>query len=157
MKYILRKLVFILFVLSNATSCENSAGTTEQTMEDSTIVDKHGQLSINGTSLVDKNGEKIALRGMSLFWSQWGGNYYNEETIKWLRDDWKCTVMRVAVGIENGGYLDNQYEEYQKATTVINACIKLGIYVIVDWHDHRAENHLNEAISFFNNISIGKI
>ncbi len=134
-------------------SCGDSDGTTDQILSDSTIVDKHGQLSIDGINLVDENGEAIALRGMSLFWSQWGGNYYNEETIKWLRDDWKCTVVRVAVGVESGGYLDNTFEEYQRATTVIDACIKLGIYVIVDWHDHHAESHLNEAISFFNNIS----
>ncbi|MCP5063006.1 MAG: glycoside hydrolase family 5 protein [Ignavibacteriae bacterium] len=153
MKNILRKLLFILLIFSVSTSCGDSEGTTEQIVVDSTIVDKHGQLSISGTNLVDKNGDTIVLRGMSLFWSQWGGNYYNEETIKWLRDDWKCTIIRVVVGVEGGGYLENSYEEYQKATTVIDACIKLGIYVIVDWHDHHAESHLNEAISFFDNIS----
>ncbi len=151
---ILNKIFMLLLWLSITTSCDDSEGTTEQIVADSTIVDRHGQLSIDGINLVDKNGEAIAFRGMSLFWSQWGGIYYNEETIKWLRDDWKCTVIRVAVGVESGGYLDNPDEEYQKATTVIDACIKLGIYVIVDWHDHHAEDHTNDAITFFNNISL---
>ena len=153
MKTISRKIFFILLIFSINISCSNSDGPTEQGNEDSTIVELHGQLSIDGINLVDKNGEAIALRGMSLFWSQWGGDYYNEETIKWLRDDWKCTVVRVAVGIENGGYLDNPYDEYQKAKVVIDACIKLGIYVIVDWHDHHAQDHTYEAVSFFDNIS----
>lgn len=150
---LMKKLLSLFIIAVLIVSCGNSDAVTEQTNENSTIVSNHGQLSIVGTNLVDKNGEAIALRGMSLFWSQWGGDYYNEATIKWLRDDWKCTVIRVAVGIENGGYLENKYQEYQKATAVIDACIKLGIYVIVDWHDHHAENHQNEAIAFFNNIS----
>ena len=116
-----RKLLSLFILTVLIVSCGNSDAVTEQTNENSTIVSQHGQLSINGTNLVDKNGETIALRGMSLFWSQWGGTYYNEETIKWLRDDWKCTVIRVAVGVENGGYLDNKYQEYQKATAVIDA------------------------------------
>lgn len=145
--------VFILFVILS--SCGDKEVTSTQSVDkDSTIVQLHGQLSINGTSLVDKNGEVVVLRGMSLFWSQWGGEYYNEATIKWLRDDWHCTVVRLAMGVESGGYLDNQYNEYQKITSAIDACIKLGIYVVVDWHDHHAENNLNEALSFFNNISL---
>lgn len=150
---LIKKLLSVFIITILLISCGDSDGVTEQTDQDSTIVAKYGQLSINGTNLVDKNGELIVLRGMSLFWSQWGGEYYNEETIKWLRDDWSCTVLRVAVGVENGGYLDNSFVEYQKASAAIDACIKLGIYVIVDWHDHHAESHLNEAISFFNNIS----
>ena len=82
-------IIFLSVLSSGLISCGDSDGATEQTNEDSTIVAIHGQLSIDGINLVDKNGEAIALRGMSLFWSQWGGDYYNEETIKWLRDDWK--------------------------------------------------------------------
>jgi endoglucanase len=57
------------------------------------------------------------------------------------------------MGIESGGYLENSEVEYQKIKIVIEACIELGIYVIIDWHDHHAENHLEEAKTFFNNIS----
>ena len=106
-----KNLLFVFIITIILISCGDSDGVTEQTDQDFTIVAKHGQLSINGTNLVDKNGEQISLRGMSLFWSQWGGNYYNDETIKWLRNDWNCTVVRVAVGVENGGYLDNSYIE----------------------------------------------
>ncbi|MDA3862209.1 MAG: glycoside hydrolase family 5 protein [Melioribacteraceae bacterium] len=150
----IKKYLSIFIVAILLISCgDSNAIVNEENIQDTSIVEKHGQLSISGTMLVDKNGELIVLRGMSLFWSQWGGNYYNEETIKWLRDDFKCTVVRLAMGVESGGYLDNSYDEYQKITSTIDACIKLGIYVIVDWHDHHAESHLNEAITFFNNIS----
>lgn len=143
----------ILFILILTLSCSNSEGITNQSNSDSSFVQKHGQLSISGTNLVDSNGEIIVLRGMSLFWSQWGGDYYNANTLKWLRDDWKCKVIRLAMGVEGGGYLENSYNEYQKITGAIDACIDLGIYVIIDWHDHHAESHQNESINFFDNIS----
>lgn len=141
--------IFFIFIL---TFCSDSESINENE-NNNTIVGKYGQLSVDGTNIVDKNGNAVALRGMSLFWSQWAPSYYNEETIKWLRDDWKCTVIRVAMGVESGGYLENSELEYWKAITAIDACINLGIYVIVDWHDHNAEDHLEEAKEFFNDIS----
>jgi endoglucanase len=90
---------------------------------------------------------------MSLFWSQWAPAYFNEATLKWLSDDWKCTIIRAPLGVEADGYLKNPTIESQKITTVIDAGIKLGIYVIVDWHEERAENHTQEAKAFFNAIA----
>ena len=146
--------LIIFFYAIFSLSCNDSNEVTNnEENELNSVVQKYGQLSISGTNLVDQNGEIVVLRGMSLFWSQWGGRYYNEETIKWLRDDWKCSVIRLAMGVESGGYLDNQAQEYNKITAAIDACIKLGIYVIVDWHDHHGEDHLEASKSFFNNIS----
>jgi endoglucanase len=121
---------------------------------DSTIVDKYGQLRIEGTKIVNKDGQSITLRGMSLFWSQWDGSrFYNYDCIKWLRDDWKCTVVRASMGIEGGGYLTNPAIEKNKIKAVIEAAIDLGVYVLVDWHDHHAHEHESEAIEFFKEIA----
>jgi len=148
-KYLLIIIIFTLFI-----SCNDSEGINNQEVNGNTsVVEKFGQLYINGTNLVDKSGEIVVLRGMSLFWSQWGYLYYNEETIKWLRDDWKCTVIRVAMGVESEGYLENSELEYLKVKNVIDICIDLGIYVIVDWHDHHGELHLENSMAFFNRIS----
>ena len=38
-------------------------------------VEMYGQLRVQGRYLVDKNGNPVQLRGMSLFWSQWGAKY----------------------------------------------------------------------------------
>lgn len=117
------------------------------------MVDLYGQIKVNGKRIVDKNDSVVVLNGMSLFWSQWGGSFYNEKCIKWLRDDWKCTVIRAAMAVEEGGYLTNPAAELAKVYKVIDACIKYGLYVIVDWHDHHAESHLEQSKTFFKTIA----
>lgn len=104
-----------------------------------TVVERHGKLGVKGNRIVDAQGRPVILRGMSLFWSQWGGQYFNAECVKWLRDDWQCTVVRAAVAVGSGGYLKNPEAEQKKAEAVIQAAIDLGIYVIVDWHAHDPE------------------
>jgi endoglucanase len=116
-------------------------------------VERYGQLKIEGNKILDKDGKAVQLRGMSFFWSQWMGQYYTKETVKWLRDDWRCTAVRAAMGIESGGYLTNPEAEKQKVFAVIDAAIENGLYVLVDWHDHHAENHRAEAKKFFGEIA----
>jgi endoglucanase len=113
------------------------------------IVEKHGQLSVKGNKIVDKNGDPVQLKGMSLFWSQEIGKYYNYSAIKWLRDDWKCTIVRAAMAVESGGYLTNPESEKSKVDSAIRAAIDLGLYVIIDWHDHHAHLHTAQAQKFF--------
>ncbi len=120
---------------------------------DSSIVAKYGQLRVQGTKIVNKIGNPVSLHGMSMFWSQWMGRFYNYNCVKWLRDDFKCTVVRAALGVESGGYLQNPDLEFNKIKTVIDACIDLGIYVIVDWHDDNAQNYTQQSISFFKQIA----
>lgn len=116
---------------------------------DKSIVEKHGQLHIEGIHVVDESGEPVQLRGMSFFWSQWMGKYYNRSTVKWFVKDWKCTVLRAAMGIEKGGYLENPKIEQAKVEALVKACIKEGIYVIIDFHSHEAHDHPEEAKAFF--------
>ena len=120
---------------------------------DTTVVERFGLIRTQGNKIVDKDGNPVVLRGMSLFWSQWMPQFYNFDCVRWLRDDWKCTVVRAAMGIESGGYLTNPTIEKARVKAVIDACIALGIYVIVDWHDHNAQNHRAEAIGFFQEIA----
>lgn len=119
----------------------------------SSVVEQHGQLSISGNKIVDKNGDPIQLRGMSFFWSQWMGQYYTKETVKWLKDDWQATVVRAAMGVSGGGYLSNPEVEKAKVIEVVDAAIAEGIYVIIDWHSHHAEDQLDEAKSFFSEMA----
>ncbi len=119
-----------------------------------TAVDTHGQLQVAGNKILDKNKKPVQLRGMSLFWSQWMGQFYTKEAVNWLKKDWKCTIVRAAMGVEDAdGYLSNKEKEKQKIFTVIDAAIAEGIYVIVDWHSHHAEDHVKDAEVFFAEVA----
>ena len=120
-----------------------------------TAVERYGQLRVSGNRIVDKNGAAVQLRGMSLYWSQWIGKYYNVNTIRWLRDDWKITVIRAAMGINGNtdGYLVNPTAERNKVIAAVDAAIQLGIYVIIDWHDHNAHNSRAQAQAFFSDMA----
>lgn len=119
-----------------------------------TIVDKYGKLSVVGNYMVGEHGDTVQLRGMSFFWSQWMGQYYNFDCVKWLRDDWKCTVVRAAMGVDMGGYLENPSEQKQKVIDVVDAAIKLGIYVIIDYHAHEAYKNTPAAKAFFTEMAL---
>ena len=79
---------------------------------DTTVVDVHGLLVVDGNKIVDKNNEPISLAGNSFFWSNdgWGGEkYYKSEVVEWLKKDWNTTIVRAAMGVEDpGGYLENK-------------------------------------------------
>lgn len=122
--------------------------------EETSFVSQHGQLQVEGNKIVDQHGNVVQLRGMSFFWSQWMGKYYTAETVKWLKQDWHCTVVRASMGIEDSeGYIINPQTEKAKIITVIDAAIANGIYVIVDWHSHHAEDYEEEAKLFFTEIA----
>lgn len=111
-------------------------------------VKKHGALRVVGTKLVDKDGKPIVLRGMSFGWHNFWPRFYNESTVKWLHEDWKCTVIRAAMGVEpDRGYLKDSAGSIAAVKAVVDAAIKEGIYVIIDWHSHNIQ--LNEARTFF--------
>jgi endoglucanase len=115
-------------------------------------VQQHGELKVVGTQLKDKSGQSIVLRGMSFGWHNWWSKYYTEGAVKWLASDWKCNVVRAAMGIEpEGGYLQNKEASLSAIKTVVDAAIKANIYVIVDWHSHNI--NFEEAKEFFAEIA----
>lgn len=119
----------------------------------SSPVARHGLLRAEGNRIVDRSGKPVSLAGPSLFWSQWIGKYYTPEVVAWVRSDWNASVIRAAIAVEGGGYLENPDAEMARAKVVIEAAIEEGMYVIVDWHDHNAHRHEPQAIEFFTKIA----
>lgn len=112
-------------------------------------VSDHGRLRTAGNRIVGAHGETVSLAGMSLFWSQWEGDYYNADTLAWLRSDWHITLIRAALGVGRGGEIADAETEFAKIRAVVDAAIAQDIYVLIDWHDHHAEAHPEAAIAFF--------
>ena len=115
-------------------------------------VKKYGQLQVAGTRLVDQKGMPVVLRGMSFGWHNWWPRFYNAGAVNWLYNDWNCSVVRAAMGIEpDKGYIKDPVAATEKIRTVVDAAIKEGIYVIIDWHSHNI--NLKEAKTFFTQMA----
>jgi len=120
-----------------------------------TPVGIHGDLKVAGNRIVDASGNPTQLTGMSLYWSIWGGEkYYTPEVVGWMAKDWRISLVRAAIAVEpTGGYLTNPDQMVARARTVVDAAIANGIYVIVDWHDHNANAHTEQAKAFFETMA----
>ncbi len=122
--------------------------------EPPSFVAQHGQLAVEGTQLVDAQGEPIVLRGMSLGWHIWWPQYWNADVVRWLRDDFRCTVVRAAMGLgPEGGYQDDPDHALTLMREVVDASIDAGLYVIIDWHDHHAHQRTDLAREFFSEMA----
>lgn len=118
-----------------------------------TPVETHGNLSVKGNKVVGEDGNPANLRGMSLFWSQWAPEYWNRDAMGWLASDWKASVVRAPMAVDNGGYLTSPALQMKRVDSVVQAAIDDGIYVIVDWHDHDANLHVAQAKTFFETMA----
>ena len=130
-----------------------------------------GALGTNGGKIVgQKNGKEAMIRGMSMFWSDATGiQYYNKEVIKWAVDNLKIDVFRYAMGINyydsDGGtsnkldagysFLGNPDTQKSKIDIMVEAAIENDIYIIIDWHSHRAydSSEKSKAKSFFSEMA----
>lgn len=120
--------------------------------ERKTPVAVHGQLSVKGAQVLDASAKPVTLRGQAFGWDNWWPQYYNENVVRWLWEDWCVDVVRPAMGIEpDGAYLSNPAVSKQRTFAVVDGAIKAGVYVIVDWHAHNL--HQPEAVAFFSELA----
>jgi endoglucanase len=152
-RFLLMQLVSVCIVLCTSALPACSKTTHIASADNRTPVEKYGQLKIAGVHVTDQNNQPVQLRGMSLFWSQSMGKFYNAQTVKWLKNDWRCTAVRAAMGIESGGYLTNPEAEKAKVMAVVDAAIAEGLYVVIDWHDHHAQDHVEQSKAFFSEMA----
>ena len=148
--------IFIFTFSCNKKDVSDPIGT--EPFIDSTTVSKNGLLRVMGNKIVNKKNIPISLAGNSFFWSNdnWGGErYYTPEAVEWLKNDWNTTIVRAAMGVdEQGGYLSNKPSNKNRVKIIIESALDQGIYVIIDWHSHHAEDFTNEAITFFEEMAI---
>lgn len=117
-----------------------------------TPVERHGQLRVQGSQLINAAGNPVQLKGASSMWLNWENEGYAEnlEGVRWMRDNWNLSLIRAAMGVEpSGAYLDDPEKAKAQVRTIVENAVQLGIYVIIDWHDHEAQIHQAEAEAFF--------
>ena len=126
---------------------------------------KNGKLSVNGSDLVNQNGEKIQLYGLSTHGLQWFGYYANIDTIAAIQEGFGINIIRFALYTDESGYCSGPKSTKQQMLEDliegVDAATALGLYVIIDWHMVGAENvkdknpltYLEESKEFFSYIS----
>ena len=126
----------------------------DENIQENNPVSQHGKLSVNGTNIVDKNGNIFQLKGISTHGLQWFPQYVNQEAFDYMRDEWKINTVRLAMySAPNDGYTTDLHKlvsdgvEYAKNS---------GLYVIIDWHilsDGNPNINKDSAINFFKEMS----
>ena len=140
---ITKKIITVLVVLLQVTFCYSANRAPKNSP-----VALNGKLQVIGTQLSNQSGNPLVLRGASLGWHNLWPRFYNEDAVGWLVNDWKCSVIRAAMGFG----LDYSYLEFPEyalkcITSVIDGAVKQGIYVLIDFHSHKL--HTAEAKNFF--------
>ena len=148
---------------NNTSTTKKPAATVPQSPSDpkgTTPVSQHGQLSVKNGQLVDKSGKGYQLRGMSTHGLTWFPEFVNESAFKTLRDDWNTNVVRLAMYVDEWGngqcYMGNKSGSLELLEKGVDICIKLDMYVIIDWHvlnPGDPSKYTNEAKSFFETVS----
>ena len=72
----------------------------------------HGRLAVRAGRLIGLGHQRpVRLSGVSLFWSQWMGAFYDERTVAWFATEWQATLVRAAVGVhESSGIAHLRWE-----------------------------------------------
>lgn len=124
--------------------------------DEPTPVEVNGHLRVVGTELQNEAGEPVQLKGVSSMWLNWESEGYAESptALRWMRNNWKLSVIRAAMGVEpEGAYLSDPETAKQQVYTIVDNAIDAGVYVIVDFHDHAAHEKLDHAIAFFSEVA----
>jgi len=154
----MRILIFLLFILLSCNPKKSTEKKNEKISQNS-IVAKNGFLSVDGNKIVNENGKPASFAGNSLFWSNdyyRGNGFYNKEVVQFLKRDWKTEIIRIPMTADpdiHDSYIFDKETNQTKLETVVDACLDLGLYVIIDWHSHKAEENEKEAIEFFTKMA----
>jgi len=136
-------------------------------------VSYYGNLRVVGNRIkgqIDKADVEVQLKGPSFYWSDGVGlPFYTSKNVDWFVDTMDVSVIRHAMTVQwmnssggasdpgnSDGYLiSNVKKNMQKnlIDTMVQAAIKNDIYIIIDWHSHRAQNEQTDAVEFFREMA----
>ena len=130
---------------------------------------QNGKLSVDGRDLVNQNGDKFQLYGLSTHGLQWFSKVVNKDTLTAIRNNFGNNIFRFALYTGEDGYCTGSEAVKKKMLETLEKGIEiatdLGLYVIVDWHmvgggegqeallDKNPLTYLEEAKEFFSYIS----
>ncbi len=118
----------------------------------------NGALAVEGSSLVDAQGNAVQLRGVSTHGLQWFPEYVNKPLFEQVSSEWNANLVRLAFYSDD--YCNASAEDraaiMKTLHTGIDAAISADMYAMVDWHilkDSDPNEHAAQAVEFFGQIS----
>lgn len=110
-------------------------------------------LVVNGTQLMNTEGDTVVLHGVSYGWHQFWPRFYNASSVAYLVNDWGAQVLRASMGVDldSACYVNKPEFGIECVTKVVDAAIENGVYVIIDWHSHNLRQE--EAKEFFTQMA----
>ena len=143
-------------VLSALTGCGGTTAKNTSAEAADSVTAFVSPLHVSGTALLNAEGDTMVLNGPSLGWHSNWGRFYNEGTVKALKEKWGANITRAAIGAHPSGdcvkgYSVDSVNAVNLAMKVIDAAIANDMYVICDWHSHN--NTLDDAKNFFTVIT----
>lgn len=128
--------------------------TVDTNTTSSSAVEQHGKLSVKGTDIIDENGNKVQLKGVSTHGLQWFSQYVNQEAFTYMRDNWGINAIRLAMYTDpNSGYTTSLHATVDNG---VKYATNSGLYVIIDWHilsDGNPNQYKQSAINFFKEMA----
>ena len=118
------------------------------------VVSRYGELNTSKGYVADASGKKVSLMGPS-FNSSLHPLFWNKETVKYLVDQYNVQIIRLPVAIASGltdfdiCYRYHREEIQALVDEMVEAAIENDIYVIIDFHEHHAEDWIVLAKDFF--------
>ena len=111
-----------------------------------TPVQRHGALKVSGNHIVDSRGNTFMLQGMSTHGIMWEdfSNILSVNSLRVLRDDWKCNAVRIAMYTEEWGGYTTGYAAQAKAKVIngVANATSLGMYVIIMAQKYKNYNNV---------------
>ena len=126
-----------------------------------TPLEKYGALAVDGTQLVDCDGNPVQLRGVSTAGLSWFPQFANKDAFATMQEDWDINMVRLAMyTAEYNGYCVGDAANKVKLKNLVKDSVKaatdLGLYVIIDWHilsDNNPNTYKEESIAFFTEMA----
>ncbi len=143
-------------MLMGLAACGSSAKSTTEGEGTDSITAFVKPLHVEGVALLNADGDTVVLNGPWLGWHSNWGRFYNDSTVKALKENWGANITRAAIGAHKSGDCVNTYDAdsayaVNLAMKAIDAAIANDMYIICDWHSHN--NTLADAKNFFTVIT----
>ena len=105
------------------------------------------------------SGHEVQVKGMGLFWSiePLSAKFWNARLVSDLVKRHNVQLVRAAMGVDedwgSGNYFTREAYYQGLMDKVVQAAIDNDIYVIIDYHSHRAHENVANAEKFFERMA----